>query len=549
MSGHHVLCGDSASLLGHFPDNWFDCIVTDPPHALFFMGADWDRNLPEQHIWEECLRVLKPGGHAWVMSSERVGCVAGLYMSLRKAGFVVDETQLLLWVSLTGMPKSVDVAKTADKQAFRAWLDYVGAALTDAERRKAASAAVGGVYSGIDDNVDRGQYVGHGHGGDGPNEREWTRAGKRGRDAGTALLSRLLSLHWPSYPAARREHWEAVVPDVPDDWDCSRPPGVRIACGQKKFNPRDKTSYTRNVEKGWSGAWQEDDGSEQPYVTAPSTPAAVEWDGWRGSTAPLKPFAYPILHAVKAREGSYLDNAEKWGVGPLNVQAAKIPFVDAPRPRAHHKYESGEGGWMTTSREDVSSERGEGEYCADPAGRSPSNLLSYGDLLGDLQRYADLDAWCEALGLPEAAAELLETGLVYCPKPRRAEKEAGLEEFSERPAGGMVGNSPNHDSVDRLAGDGKTPVKRVYSRNTHSTVKPVALCAYLIALSTRSGQTVLDPFLGSGSTGVAAALLDRKFVGIELDAEDKGYCEIARARIAHAQESLQPTLQAVMAGG
>lgn len=114
---HHVINGDSAVVLGHFEDNSIDAVVTDPPHGLFFMGSSWDAELPEQRIWDECFRVLKPGGHMFVMSSERLGCVAGLYMSLRKAGFEVDETQILNWVSLTGMPKSVDVGKVADKQA------------------------------------------------------------------------------------------------------------------------------------------------------------------------------------------------------------------------------------------------------------------------------------------------------------------------------------------------------------------------------------------------------------------------------------------------
>jgi DNA modification methylase len=73
------------------------------------------------------------------------------------------------------------------------------------------------------------------------------------------------------------------------------------------------------------------------------------------------------------------------------------------------------------------------------------------------------------------------------------------------------------------------------ARVTHPTVKPCALVAYLTSLCTREGETVLDPFCGSGSTGVAAALLGRRFVGIELS-ED--FAAIARARIAHAAASV-----------
>jgi hypothetical protein len=238
---YQVLDGDSAVVLGHykswlptslhhrFPDNSIDAIVTDPPHGLFFMGSAWDADLPEQAIWEECFRVLKPGGHAFVMSSERVGCIAGLYMSLRKAGFEVDETQVLNWVSLTGMPKSVDVSKTADKEAFRAWLDYVGADVTASERRKAASAAVNGecppsrfgqgdVLSGDRTPAGAGTYD--------------TSHAKQRHSDGASLLHRLLTLHWPDCPQERREHWEAVVGEVPAEWDCSRPPGGAVQDGR-----------------------------------------------------------------------------------------------------------------------------------------------------------------------------------------------------------------------------------------------------------------------------------------------------------------------------
>ena len=79
------------------------------------------------------------------------------------------------------------------------------------------------------------------------------------------------------------------------------------------------------------------------------------------------------------------------------------------------------------------------------------------------------------------------------------------------------------------------------SRNIHSTVKPTALMRYLVRLVTPPGGVVLDPFMGSGSTGKAAALEGFDFIGIELDAE---YLEIARRRIEHAQ--MQPPLEGLL---
>jgi DNA modification methylase len=75
--------------------------------------------------------------------------------------------------------------------------------------------------------------------------------------------------------------------------------------------------------------------------------------------------------------------------------------------------------------------------------------------------------------------------------------------------------------------------------NNHPTVKPVALMRYLVQLVTPQGAHVIDPFSGSGSTGMACRELGRQFTGIDLD---RNYCEIARKRIAATQEDLSETL-------
>ena len=91
----------------------------------------------------------------------------------------------------------------------------------------------------------------------------------------------------------------------------------------------------------------------------------------------------------------------------------------------------------------------------------------------------------------------------YCAKASRSEREAGLEPV-----------------------DGKRA-------NGHPTVKPVALCRWLVRLVTPPGGIVLDPFAGSGSAGIAVGLEGFNYIGVELDSEGKGYVDIARARIRH----------------
>lgn len=73
------------------------------------------------------------------------------------------------------------------------------------------------------------------------------------------------------------------------------------------------------------------------------------------------------------------------------------------------------------------------------------------------------------------------------------------------------------------------------SRNTHPTVKPIALMRYLVRLVTPPGGVVLDPFCGSGSTGKAAVVEGFRFIGIDISEE---YCEIARRRITEATSSV-----------
>ncbi len=550
--GYEVIHGDSAEVLKTFADSSIDAVVCDPPHGLFFMGSQWDAELPAQAIWDECFRVLKPGGHVFVMSSERLGCVAGLYMSLRKAGFEVDETQLLNWVSLTGMPKSVDVGKVADKEAFRAWLTmhrefvpcpdhkepkdpvtgekqrcveceriFCEGNLTHHDKRKAESAAVNG-QSPEEFITPDGKRAVHGGKNFGSDEPRVTDATEH-----LSLLTRLLASHWPTSPAEQRAHWEACVAEVPEDWDCSRPPGVRVKTGTSNTRvPKQSTDYgAYGFAKEGVREAQACDEERAAYITAPSTPDACALEGRRASVAPLKPFCYPIIHAQKPCEGSYLANWRKWGTGPVGVGGARIPYLNEDDRAGWHDTEGPINAVGIALEGSVSGYFNKGAGKRTEAGRTPANLLSYGDLLGDLQRYADLSAWCEALGLPEAAAELLEAGL------GEEHPEQQLDHYRQS----LINGSGKLRNGTGLV----TP-----QRNTHPTSKPTALCAYLVTLATAPGQTVLDPFCGSGSTGVACALIGRRFIGIELDSEDKGFCAIARARIAHAQDRAAPAAQA-----
>ena len=208
-------------------------------------------------------------------------------------------------------------------------------------------------------------------------------------------------------------------------------------------------------------------------ITRGATPEARLWDGW--GTA-LKPAHEPICVAMKPRDGTYANNALKWGVAGYWIEGGKVQD--------------------STGKE-----------------RLPANILQDGSE--------------EVLeGLPGKARRFF-----YCAKASRSEREAGLQNLEEKqcdlsrnahqsPMNGGVGNSDNQ---------GVTPVT-----NHHPTVKPLALMKYLVRLTrTPTGGVVLDPFMGSGTTGIACVKENRDFIGIE---SVKEYYELAQQRIEHAQD-------------
>ena len=138
---HTIIHGDCLEELKKLDDNSVDAVITDPPYGLSntkpvqvadvlaawvtgdtvsvpakrggFMGKDWDSFVPPPAVWEECMRVLKPGGHMAVFAGARTQDLMGL--SIRLAGFEIRDT--LGWIYGSGFPKSMDVSKAIDKAA------------------------------------------------------------------------------------------------------------------------------------------------------------------------------------------------------------------------------------------------------------------------------------------------------------------------------------------------------------------------------------------------------------------------------------------------
>jgi site-specific DNA-methyltransferase (adenine-specific) len=127
----------------------------------------------------------------------------------------------------------------------------------------------------------------------------------------------------------------------------------------------------------------------------------------------------------------------------------------------------------------------------------------------------------------------------YCAKASKSERNNGLKGFEEKQSvGGGGGIGDYLDDVNSASG--KYGSEKAPNNNFHPTVKPVKLMQYLVRLITPPNGIVLDPFCGSGTTGIACKLEGFDFVGMEQDAE---YCKIAEARINNYQEEPEEPLE------
>lgn len=200
------------------------------------------------------------------------------------------------------------------------------------------------------------------------------------------------------------------------------------------------------------------------------TAAGQQWAGW--GTA-LKPAHEPIALARKPMKLSIAKNAQKWGTGALNIDETRVPYLDIKDMESaglnwnKTGYETGGPRFIGSGEENKKVDKpAEKKDNINDQGRFPSNVI--GEIEEPYQKY------------------------FYCPKVSRKERHTGSSE------------------------------------NNHPTVKPIELMKYLIKLVTPPNGKVLDPFNGSGSTGMAAVDLGYEYVGIEQDAN---YCEISKRRI------------------
>ena len=275
-------------------------------------------------------------------------------------------------------------------------------------------------------------------------------------------------------------------------------------------------------------------------ITAPATPAAQQWDGW--GTA-LKPAHEPICVARKPLIGTVAENVLEHGTGGINIDGCRIGTADT-RSSSYKMTSKGlNGQGFGTGKMDYSRDGMAGSAC----GRFPANLIldpEAGAMLdkqsGDRPNgarpnqvgteYKNDGEIYGKYGPKQFGNSPGDSGgasrFFYCAKASKEDRDEGLEDFKlHKKKWGTFQDGRPHCSEDyEYEGQG---------RNIHPTVKPTDLMQYLVRLVTPPGGIILDPFMGSGSTGKAAVREGFKFIGIERDGE---YIPIAIARINAPQQ-------------
>ena len=484
--------GMNQDILKSYPDNHFDSIVTDPPYGIEFLGKDWDSNTGALETWEECFRVLKPGGHILAFSAART--YHNLATNIESVGFEIRDQ--LMWIYASGFPKAQDIGKAIEKRKTK----QTNFSL-DSKEYKLLQHIKGDLYKHPD--------------------------GK----------------HYRKMPLTKGDSWKKSY-------------------GNKAM----PTTYEQVFEHN------------------------NKWSGWKTA---LKPAHEPIVMARKPFKGSAIDNVLKHGTGALNIDATRVEWDG--------KVPSGVNGKDPRNRllelpgETVETRPGETDvWKGNEQGRFPSNV--FGEI-PDYQKYfycpkvsrAERHCGFESVPQPEPFnnPDEMKKHPLWDPsigtnshrlmQKIRAHNKGSLDHIATDPAGMFdhgISYMAHKDANSIISTEhmieamgGKlitnnrvwTPdlgefyihgLKEEYIKwceknnkatgsmgNNHPTVKPVALMSYLVKLVTPEGGKVLDPFNGSGSTGMACVEHGFDYTGCELD---PAYVEIATKRIQGWYNKTQP---------
>ena len=415
-----IINNDCLIALKEMEDNSIDSIVSDPPYGISFMGKKWDYDVPSVEVWQECLRVLKPGGHALIACGTRTQ--HRMAVNLEDAGFEIRDVVSYIYGS--GFPKSRNIGK-------------------DIEKIK-----VGGI--------------------------------KNLKKIGTKQ-------------------------------------GIKVETGTQGF------SYNKEYVAGKCM------GGKQISGEIPVYEINNDYEGWGTALKPSCEFW--TLCKKPISEKTIASNVLKFGTGGINIDGCRVGS-EKIQVNTDFKEDKQSDGWGT--KKCITEEKTQGRFPANLIHDGSEEVVSKFPDTGKsgiaIRRNGNNAKGIFPVSIKKGSADVgfndsgSASRFFYCAKASESERNRGSDGFEEkeRVRQGLVGEKNN-----------------TFSFNSHPTVKPLSLCRYLCRLITPVGGTILDPYMGSGSTGIGAKLEGFDFIGIE---REEDYCKIAEARINSWEEDKQKPL-------
>jgi DNA modification methylase len=569
QDGITIYHGDCREIL---PSIKADAVVTDPPYGLAFMGKRWDYDVPSVEIWAECLRVLKPGGHLLAFAGTRTQ--HRMAVRIEDAGFEIRD--MIAWVYGSGFPKSLDVSKAIDKTAprrgqFDAFAEHFDAMWRISGLKRSEFVPYFPHYKNAASVMAQ--------------LSNWKLAKNVPTKQDFLILQELLGLSDEFAVLIDRVEAEREVVGVQKNamsgWNMD---------GTTKFADRDITAPATEAARQWQGWGTALKPALEPITVArkplEGTVAenvlkhgvgGINVDGCRvGHDEPIKPMkAQDGGNKVYGQSGRYEETTElkangRWpanlihdgsdevvGLFPVTTSGSSAArffmqckgYNDAwPDLNNQSDIANTAGNYSSPSRQAVASALSDAATWALQGAICSSVYLEP----STSATATDLKTLCESV---IAAIQSIGPRFWHEREPARLSLTLSRASFAvHREPTGTTTITASHWKSDgsaepvtfnitatsleagekglggqRFRYCAKASKADRSEGNIHPTVKPTDLMRYLCRLVTPPGGIVLDPFMGSGTTLVAAKLEGRKAIGIELEEE---YCEIAAKRLA-----------------
>lgn len=521
-----LLEGDCLRLLPTLPANHFHACITDPPYNLGFMGKQWDKDVAfKPETWAAVLRVLRPGAHLLAFGGtrtyHRIAC------AIEDAGFEIRDC--LMWAYGQGFPKSVNIEKSIIRLGICQSPESVRLAvqnsrlshLRSAEGREHIAVALAQILPGED--VVLLTQIGEEVALHAPTDMwpsTWV------EDTGLSMM-----WSWNGCWEDALSEASKCITSMVSEMTIARATlnwliGLHISGITMPCNVILKNGYMwPAITAKESSAEESKNKQDIQIVTALGNAMWNPVARSKGVYSSLKPAWEPIILARKPLAGTLADNALAWGCGGLNIDACRvewgtegIPEIGTPKWGGPHKKLSvvpgGEGQMVDRTPPSQS-------------GRWPANLIHDGsdDVLDCFPnapgQQANINSTASNSKFKNCHGKINREG--EASKDRENLGEVG---FKMRPGQRRLdsGNTARFFYCAKVSAAER-------GSSIHPTMKPLALMEYLIRLVCPANSLLLDPFAGSGSTGLAAATLGLSSVLIEAD---PGYCQQARNRLASA---------------